>query len=236
MHLRPAARSRHPRSRSAARIIATTVALIAAPLALVAATSSAQAAIPTVATTTAADAPSVEYGAASVVTATVTPATATGAVRVLLKGTVVGSANLSAGKATISLAGSILVPGAYPLTVAYEGDATHVVSSTTTTHVVTKATPTMTVEAPKKVAVGKRAKVKVLLAVDNDVALKGRVSLTVKGGQTLKDKVEDGKAVFKLSKAQANDVGSKIRVLIVYGGTSQVDQARARASIKVVNS
>ena len=188
------------------------------------------------ATTTAAVAPSVEYGEASVVTATVTPAAATGAVRVLIKGTVVGSADLSAGKATITLAGSLLSPGAYPLTVTYEGNATHVASSTTTTHVVTKATPTMTVEAPKKVEVGKRAKVKVLLAVENDVALKGRVSLTVKGGQTLKDKVEDGKAVFKLSKAQANDVGSKIRVVIVYGGTSLVDRARAKASIKVVDS
>ena len=38
---------------------------------------------------------------------------------------------------------------------------------------VTKATPTMTVKAPNKVEVGKRAKVKVKLAVANDVPLTG---------------------------------------------------------------
>jgi 5'-nucleotidase len=189
-----------------------------------------------VATAVAADAPSVQYGEASMITATVTPATAAGTVRVLLKGTVVGTATLSAGKATISLAGSSLSPGAYPLQVAYEGNATHQASSTTITHVVTKATPTMTVKAPKKVEVGDRAKVKVKLAVANDVPLKGRVELTIKGGQTLKGKVEDGKVVFKLPKAQANDVGSKIKVVIVYGGTNLVDKARAKASIKVVDS
>ena len=52
--------------------------------------------------------PAVEYGEASVVTATVAPAAATGTVRVLLNGTVVGTGTLSGGKATISIAGKVL--------------------------------------------------------------------------------------------------------------------------------
>jgi len=73
----------------------------------------------------------VTSGTAWSLTATVTPASATGTVEVRNGATLLGSATLSGGNASVSIAGNALPVGTHTLTVRYTGSTTHAASSTT---------------------------------------------------------------------------------------------------------
>jgi hypothetical protein len=183
------------------------------------------------ATTITGAAPGVTYGQAASVTATVSPAAATGQVVLLNGTTVIGQANLSGGKATIAVPAKLLPPGSYTLTLRYAGNASYAASSTTVAHTVSKVVPVMTVKAPKKIDKGDKAKVKVLLSAADGVPVTGTVTVTIKGGKTLTGTVENGKVVFKLPKAKET---GELKLKVVYSGSNLVEKVKDRLSIKVV--
>jgi 5'-nucleotidase len=169
------------------------------------------------------------YGEVGSVAATVTPAAATGTVQVLDGGTVLGSATLSGGQATVPLPAESLAPGSHQLTLRYSGSESHAESSSTVTVIVEKVTPTMTVRAPKRVEKGDRAEVKVKLDA-GDVPVTGEVELRIEGGDTLTRRVKDERVEFKLPRAS----GREIKATVVYLGNDLVDRAEETITIKVV--
>jgi hypothetical protein len=93
-------------------------------------------------TVTVADA-SVVYGSSKAVPVTVSASgvTPTGSVTIKDGGTVLGTATLSAGSATVTIPAASLAAGAHTLSVTYDGDGDVNGATTTFTLTVTKATP-----------------------------------------------------------------------------------------------
>lgn len=184
---------------------------------------------PAAATSVSGSAPTFGYGAQGTVTATITPPTATGEVRLLSGAVQLGAGAVSGGRATIPLAAGSLQPGTHQLTLRYGGDASHAPSSSTVQVVVTKATPTLLVMAPKQVRLGARPRVRVVVGVPAGVPVDGRVRLTVRG-RTVLAKVVNGVAVVRLPRATRPGV---LRVKVVYPGSAVLTPAVKTVSVRV---
>ena len=91
------------------------------------------------------------YGQDGSVQVSVTPGTATGTVTVLDGDTVLGTADLSAGRATVTIGGTALEPGIHTLTVRYAGDSRNTASSSTVDVTVRKAVSSVAATAPDMV-------------------------------------------------------------------------------------
>ena len=170
------------------------------------------------------------YGRSGSVTATISPATATGRVEVLYGSTVIATGTLSGGKATASLPAKSLPPGTPTLTVRYVGDSTHQASTATVRVVVNKAAPTIRVQAPKKVKSGAQATVKVRVAAPDGVPVTGKVSVAIKGGKTIVGTVKKSAVVVRLPAAK----GGKLSLKVTYLGSDVAAKVVKSATIKVV--
>ena len=156
------------------------------------------------------------YGEVRAVSATISPASAAGRVEVLAGSRVLASGNLSAGRVVLALPARSLLPGTHLLTLRYAGSATHEASATAVLVTVKKVTPTMQVKAPKKVKLGKQANVRVKLSAANGVAVNGLVKVTLKGGETILRRVDNGSVELKLPKATETGI---LKVKVVYLGS-----------------
>ncbi|KRD44741.1 hypothetical protein ASE38_11815 [Cellulomonas sp. Root930] len=170
------------------------------------------------------------YGTAGSVSATVTPATATGTVTVRLGSRVLGSGTLSAGKATIPLPATSLAPGTHQLTLEYAGDPKHKASAATVKVTVKKATPTLAVQAPSEVKVGARPVVRVTLSAPDGVPVTGTVAVAVGGGSTVVDTLSGGEVAVEL--ARATKVGD-LKVTVTYRGSTLAETVKKDVTIKV---
>lgn len=89
------------------------------------------------ATTVSATCPTVTFGTSWAAQVSVTPGSATGTVQIREGATVLGSATLTGGTASVVVGGSALGVGPHTLTVDYLGDASHAASTTTCSMTVT---------------------------------------------------------------------------------------------------
>ena len=160
----------------------------------------------------------------------VAPATATGTVTLSLAGTVIGSTTLTSGAGTIAVPAKALPPGTYTLALSYSGDAGHKASTGTVTHVVTKATPTLTAKAKPKVVKPGKGRVKIVVRVEADgYEPTGKVRVRV-AGKVYRARVVDGKAVVKLKKiGKPGRYKAKVRYL----GDANTEAARTTAKFRV---
>jgi hypothetical protein len=175
---------------------------------------------------------SVVYGKAASVPVTVTGGAPTGSVTVSSGATVLGTATLAGGAATVAIPAKSLAPGSHALTVAYAGDGTVAAGTTTATLTVTKAKATIAkpAVAPKQVIVKRtRARVTIKIAATG-VTPTGKV--TVSGGGLAKQTVtlRGGRAVVKLPAFKSK--GAK-KLTVTYLGDTFVQGASAKATIQV---
>ncbi|HWM00701.1 MAG TPA: ExeM/NucH family extracellular endonuclease [Actinophytocola sp.] len=141
------------------------------------------------------------YGRAGSVQVTVGPDSATGDVKVLRGTRELGDATLTAGAATVTIAGNALMPGAHQLTVRYPGDAAHAPSEAQVPLTVTKAMPRLRVHhMPKKVFAKRTRATLVVRALATGATPVGRVEVRL-GGKLLKAaSLRTGSARLKLPK------------------------------------
>ncbi|WP_345528097.1 LamG-like jellyroll fold domain-containing protein [Nocardioides endophyticus] len=171
------------------------------------------------------------YGRSGSLTATISPATATGRVEVLYGSTVIATGTLSGGKATAALPAKSLPPGTPTLTVRYVGDPTHRASTATVRVVVKEVTPTIRVQAPKKIKAGARANVKIRVAAPAGVPVTGKVAVAIKGGKTIVGTVKKGAVVVRLPAARK---AGKLNLKVTYLGSDLAAKVVKSATITVV--
>jgi uncharacterized repeat protein (TIGR01451 family) len=187
----------------------------------------------------------IETGGTTAATASVFstgPSVPQGQVQFLVGTRVADTVTLDAtGKATATLSG-FTTAGTFPVTAKYLGNDTSAASTSAPANLVvsTKGDPApkvkskLTVDAPKVIKKGKRAKLKITVAAPK-VTPTGTVEVTVKGA--LKKKTytltlnEYGMAKLKLAKAK--QVG-KIKVKVEYLGDAAVLGSKDKLKIRVV--
>jgi 5'-nucleotidase len=138
------------------------------------------------------------YGKRGVVRVSVDPEQATGEVTVLNGTTELGTADLDAGQAAVTIPGTALVPGHHRLTVSYAGDDTNGGASTALEIRVTKATPKLQVtRKPDTVHAGRtQARLEVTLTSPGH-SVTGKVRVKT-GGRTYLAGLSKGKAKLSL--------------------------------------
>lgn len=187
----------------------------------------------TVETELSATAARITYGKAGKVAVTIDPSGATGEVEVLKGTKSLGTADLSGGKATVTLAAKSLAAGTHRLSVQYAGDDSHEASTTTVNLVVAKVKPKMAVKATKKITKKQRAKVKVVLNAPN-VAVKGKVAIKVAGGKVIRKAVKNGKVTVTLPKPKAKHIrAGKMKVKVAYLGNASTKKVVKTVTIRV---
>ena len=177
---------------------------------------------------------SVVYGEAVSVPVQVTAdgVTPTGGLTVSSVATVLGTAILSGGAATVAIPAKSLAPGTHSLTVAYAGGSTVIAGSTTATLTVSKAKATIAkpAVAPKRVIV-KKTKASVTIKVTaSGVTPTGKVTITGGGLSKQTATLRGGKAVVKLPVFKSK--GAK-RLTVTYLGDTFVQGASTKATIQV---
>jgi Big-like domain-containing protein len=179
---------------------------------------------------------SVVYGKALSVPVKVTAdgAAPTGSVSVSSGGTVLGSASLTGGAATIVIPAKKLAPGAHTLSVTYGGNSTVGSADTTATLTVTKAKATLAKPSvtPQKVVVKKTKATVTIKVTASGVTPTGKVTLS--GGGLAKRTVTlgaGGKVKVKLAVFRTK--GAKT-LTVTYAGDKYVAGATSKVTIKVV--
>ena len=151
-----------------------------------------------------------------------------------------GTGTLDAtGKATATLSG-FTTAGTFPVTAKYLGDTTSAAATSAPVNLVVgnivKVKSKLTVDAPKVIKQGKRAKLKITVAAPK-VTPTGTVKVTVKGA--LKKKTYtltlDQYGMAKLKTAKAKQVG-KIKVKVEYLGDAAVLGSTEKLVIRVIKN
>jgi 5'-nucleotidase len=160
-------------------------------------------------------------------------ATPTGTVQVRNGSSVLGTAPVSAGRATISLVAGSLRPGETTLTAVYSGDSNVAGKSVPFSQVVVKATPSVRFKVkPGTIKAGEtKVRIKVKVTADGLVPVRGKVKITVEGWGTKTLKLRDGRATLKLG---VIDKPGKRKVKVKFLGSALVDAAKAKGSLTVI--
>lgn len=144
---------------------------------------------------------SIRYGDAAKVTVRVTGTggVPSGAVDVVAGNVVVGTGTLSSGRVTISLAKRSLLPGTYPLSIRYAGDAGFAASTDTASLKVLKALSKTTSTFAKSTVKYNGTDPKLTVVVKSGAPVTGTVTVK-EGSRTLVSKVtlKNGKATFSI--------------------------------------
>ena len=153
-----------------------------------------------VSTTVSGSAPSFVYGKTGTLSIQLSRPTADGSVEVLsATGAKLGTATITGGKGVFTLAAKSLKPGANTLTLKYLGTSAFAPSTADISVQVLKAGPKVKVKVDKTVDKGETTKVVVKVNAPDDIKVKGKIKLVIKGtGKSFTAKVVDGKAVFEL--------------------------------------
>ncbi|BDZ41997.1 hypothetical protein GCM10025865_12960 [Paraoerskovia sediminicola] len=168
----------------------------------------------------------ITYGKAGTVSVAVSPATATGKVKLRDSGTTVATTVIADGRGTLVLPAGSLQPGVHDLKVRYVGDDDHRASSSTVRVVVEKVVPTMEISATK--APGKTVVVEVSLTASDDVPVTGEVEVTIEG-RTLTGAVDDGRAVFEAPRPK----GKELTLTASYLGSDLALAAETRVTVPI---
>lgn len=170
----------------------------------------------------------ITYGKAGSVSVAVSPAEAMGTVELVKGETVLSTATVADGRATLVLEAKSLEPGSYDLALRYGGDAGHKPSSSTVEVVVDKVVPTMEITASR--TPGNQARVTVRLTASDDVPVTGEVRVTIEGGETLTSTISDGRAVFDLARAPK---GGELTLTSAYLGSDLAEKATTKVTIRL---
>lgn len=171
------------------------------------------------------------YGRSDAVTVNVDP-TATGTVEVRAGTTVLGSAPVTNGVATVSLPAKSLQPGRTTLTASYAGDGHFEPASTTLTASVDKARSTTKVKAkPGKVVVRRtKATLTITVAGGNGVDATGKVKISAPGQGSKTVMLRNGRATLKL---KAFPSTGRKTVTVQYLGSDVLDRSSGKVVVTV---
>ncbi len=185
---------------------------------------------PAVSTTVTATTGKVVYGRAGAVSVKVGPASATGSVTLTNGATVIGTASLEAGAATIALPARSLPVGTTTLTLGYAGDAAHTVSTGSVSVKVVKATPKLEVTVrPKKIEAG-ATRARIIVEVHaRGFTPTGRVTVRI-AGTTYTVRLEDGTGVVRVRFTKPRTYVAQV----TYLGDATTQTARKQTRIRVV--
>ena len=133
----------------------------------------------------------------------------------------------------MTLAPKALKPGTNKLTLKYLGTSVFAPSTSVISVLVTKPKPKVKVKVDKTVDKGDKTKVVVKVNAPDDIKVKGKIKLVIKGtGKTFTAKVVDGKAVFKLPASTFTSVG-KYTLKGKYLGSDLLQRAGKSVNIEV---
>lgn len=181
-------------------------------------------------------APTMTYGKSSVVTVSVTAAgqTPTGTVEVRNGATVLATAPVVAGTASITLPARSLPPGSAALTAVYSGDANVAGKTAGFTQTVVKATPLVSFTVkPGTIEAGvTKPTIRVKVSADGVVPVNGEVRIFVKGQGAETVTLVNGKAKRKLD--VFNNAGKRA-VRVRFLGSDFVEAAKAKGSLTVIS-
>lgn len=170
------------------------------------------------------------YGKRGTITATLTPATATGTVEARYGSRLLATGTIASGKATLSLPLRSLLPGTRTVTLRYLGDATHAGSTATIKVVVRKAVPVVRVSAPTIIKRGTVRSVVVAVVPPSGVAVSGVVRVSF-NGKVVSGRVSSaGKVTIRLPRATR--LGAQ-KVRVVYAGSSLLAGAVKEVTVRV---
>jgi 5'-nucleotidase len=175
------------------------------------------------------------YGTDGSVSITVTSdRPVTGDVEILDGETVLGTATVSGGKATVTVPGTSLAPGRHTLTVRYLGDEQNNPSSSTVEVTVAKAISTVTAAASPTTVKVKKGTSRVAVTVAAEGArVTGRVRLFENGSLVDEAVLRDG--VATLAAGPFTRVGTKT-LTVRYLGNDTVDGSQSTVTIEVTRS
>jgi predicted extracellular nuclease/2',3'-cyclic-nucleotide 2'-phosphodiesterase (5'-nucleotidase family) len=181
-------------------------------------------------TTTAANASMVYGQAGSVpVTVSVPNVTPTGSVTLKEGATVIGTAVVSGGSATVSIPGTALTAGTYSLTAEYSGNGNVATSSGALTVTVAKAGSSTSAEVkPKHPKPGHKVKLKVTVAGANGVAATGDVKVRV-NGNNYTGTLANGRVTVTVGKLDRGTYHAKV----VYLGSANVEASTDKVKFEV---
>ncbi|GAA4381604.1 ExeM/NucH family extracellular endonuclease [Nocardioides caricicola] len=180
--------------------------------------------------TVSADDASMAYGQTGSVDVTVTPSSATGTVTVRDGITVLGSATLAGGAATVTIPAGSLEVGDHELTLVYGGDSATTGSLGSVTMTVTKAEPTLTATAtPASVEIDQTSSIAVTVAAAG-VSPTGTVMASVDGSVIDTATLVDGAATLTVGPFPT--AGNQT-VTIDYSGDAQTGSGSTTTTVAV---
>ncbi|HET6939102.1 MAG TPA: Ig-like domain-containing protein, partial [Nocardioides sp.] len=181
-------------------------------------------------TTTAANASMVYGQAGSVpVTVSVPNVTPTGSVTLKEGASVIGTATVSGGSATVIIPGTALTAGTHSLTAEYSGNGNVATSSGAVTVTVAKAGSSTSAEVkPKHPKPGHKVKLKVTVDGANGVVATGQVTVKV-DGHKLTGTLKNGEITFDLGKLAKGAHHAKVDYL----GSANVEDSNDKVTIRV---
>ncbi len=194
---------------------------------------------PAAATTVVASGGPVTYGTGWSAAVSVTPATATGRVRILDPSNgnaVLGREDLVNGSINVTIAGDALLPGTHQLRVRYNGDANHLASTSLFTVVVNRSVSTTSVVVQPSTAVVLQDPIKVTATVAaSGVTPTGNVVFKANGVEVGTAAVgSDGKAVLNLGPAA--NVGTVSFTAVYQGDTTTAGSTSDPVTLTVVKA
>jgi hypothetical protein len=151
--------------------------------------------------------------------------------------TVLATATLSSGRATLTVPATALGLGRHRLTVAYAGDASHAASQDDVDVTVAKASSHTTVRAPRAVGSAHRARVTVLVngPVSGALPVTGRITLTVRKGRTVVLRhatLAAGRARVTLPRLRPG----RYRLTATYAGSADVAGSTASTTLRITKA
>ncbi|USQ80491.1 ThuA domain-containing protein [Ornithinimicrobium faecis] len=169
------------------------------------------------------------YGTAVTVSVAVSPVTATGEVELRNGDTVLTSATVAQGQATLVLAAGSLPPAVHDLSLNYLGDGDHQPSSSVVRVEVLKALPTMEVTAVRQEN-SRAVLVTVALSAPNEVPVDGEVRVEIERGETMTTTISNGLATFELPRVPNFN---RLTMTTTYLGSDLVEEAVRTVTLRV---
>jgi alpha-tubulin suppressor-like RCC1 family protein len=185
-------------------------------------------------TTLRATANATTYGIPARVTVTANTTSATGPVQIKNGTRILGTANLTAGRATVTLPGTALTAGLHTLTAAYAGNVDNTAASTTVRLSVTKATAKLRVTVkPRKLTKAKLKRAKATITITAvGYTPTGKVTIRLKKKRITVSLV-NGKAVINLKKIAKFAKKGKNKITIAYTGDTNTNPTTTRTTLKL---
>jgi hypothetical protein len=173
------------------------------------------------------------YGEAGLVTIAVSRDTAGGTAEVYdAEDNLLGTATITDGRGSLVLAPKLFRPGTHQLRLEYLGDGFFEPSDHIESFIVLKAKPRVRLNVADTIDKSEGGKARVRVVADNDVPVRGRVSVTIMGtGKSVFGRLVDGKVVVTLPKFTSVGV---FRIKAKYLGSALLRAASDIESTRVV--